>query len=230
MPDPVPAAGAAPAGSTTPPAAPPAPQGAGAPPAQPPQDPSKAAQPPETPKEQPKPAAAAELAIKLPEGKKADQKFLDGYVATAKKLGLSQEQAQGIADHFIAIESEQAKQWDGALKALTAKNDADLKADKDWGGAKYDATVKAADSALKQFFSEEGAKELAELGLQNRPWLRKGLALVRSLVSEDSVGDKKVAPAAGQETRLDQLKKMFPNSPQMFDPNAPLIPAGTPPA
>jgi hypothetical protein len=45
----------------------------------------------------------AELAIKLPEGKKADQKFLDGYVATAKKLGLSQEQAQGIADHFIAI-------------------------------------------------------------------------------------------------------------------------------
>jgi hypothetical protein len=217
--------------TTTPPAAPsPAATPPATPPAPPAQDPSKTAQPPETPKEQAPPATPAELVIKLPEGKKADQKLLDGFIAASKKAGLKQEQAQAIADHFIATETEQAKQLEGALKALTEKNDADLKADKDWGGSKYDATVKAADSALKQFFSEDGAKELAELGLQNRPWLRKGLALIRSLIAEDSVGDKTTKPPAAVQTREAELRRMFPNSPQMFDPNAPLVSSGTPPA
>jgi hypothetical protein len=177
-------------------------------------------QPPEPAKgadvDKTKPAAVAQLAIKLPDGVQADQKLLDGYVGAATKLGLSQEQAQGISDFFLAAQTEQAKGWDGALKAAIAKDEATLRADKDWGGANYDATTKAAESAEKQFFSEGWQKFLRELGAHNHPEYRKGLAFLRSLIAEDSVGDKRTAPGV-DNSRSAELKRMFPNSPQMFE-------------
>jgi hypothetical protein len=224
------AGGGSPAPSKTPPATPPAPQGAPAPQAQAPQQPAQAAQPPETPKPPAAPAKPADLAIKLPEGRKGNQKFIDGYLARAKELGYTQEQAQGMADYFFTAETTEAKGWESALKAHSEKNDATLKADPEWGGAKYDATVKAADSSLKQFFSEGFTKSMQDLGMHNDPDFRKGLALIRSLIAEDTVADKGKSAPVVDNSRAAQLKKMFPNSPQMFDQDAPIVQAGTPPA
>lgn len=177
-------------------------------------------QPPEPAKgadaDKAQPAAQVQLAIKLPDGVQADQKLLDGYIGAAKKLGLSQAQAQGISDYFIAAQTEQAKGWEGALKSAVAKDEATLRADKDWGGANYDATTRAAESALKQFFPESFAKTMQDLGMHRSPDFVRGLAYLRSLIAEDSVGDKRTAPGV-DNSRSAELKRMFPNSPQMFE-------------
>jgi len=155
----------------------------------------------------------AQLAIKLPDGAKVSPKFVDGYSSVAKKLGLSQEQAQGVVD-FLASHSAEGRQAEESAyqKQVTQEVDA-LKNDKQFGGQNYDATIKSGDSAMKQFFGEKFV-ERAKAGVISAtdPDFRKGLALIRSLISEDAVGDKQTNPPKAANTREAELRKMFPNS------------------
>lgn len=159
-----------------------------------------------------KAGAQAEIAIKLPDGTKADPKFVEAYVTTAKKHGLSQEQAQGVAEFMIETQKASNKAYEEALQRQVSKDTEALRADKEFGGVNFDKTVKARDSALAQFFGEETAKLVKELGLEANPGFAKGLARIRALVSEDTVGDKGAKPGAATTTREAELRKMFPHS------------------
>jgi hypothetical protein len=222
MPGETPAAAATPPAGTPPPSpvtgTPPAgqpvqPQGAPPPQAGAPQGSATPAQPPEPQKGQPAaPAAPAALAIKLPEGSKADPKLVEAYTAHAKKLGMTQEAAQGAWDWFSQAQAEGAKAFEGALQKQVATDVQTLMADKEFGGVNYTKTLAARDGALKDFFGDDVAKLFKDLGIDTNPGVAKGLARIRALVSGSSVGDKGGQPAAAMTTREAELRRMFPNS------------------
>lgn len=219
MPDPTPAAVTPPAGAPPPPpAAAPAPgqpvqpQGAPPPQAAAPSQPVQPAQPTDPPKEPPKGAAPqVEVAIKLPAGAEANPNAVkagEHYSAWAKSAGLSQEHAQKAFDYFV----ERSRESEGALQRQIVRDIDTLKADKEFGGANYDKTLAARDSALRHFFGEEVAKLFKDLGIDTNPGVAKGLARIRASISEDSIGDKGGSPPPAMNTREAELRKMFPNS------------------
>lgn len=86
------------------------------------------------------------------------------------------------------------------VQRLRDQDIATLKADKDFGGANYDATIKASQSSMTQFFGEDGAKILKASGLDNHPSIVKGLARIRKAIAEDTTAPPTTnpAPAGGQ--------------------------------
>src|SRR5207253_2790667 len=87
-----------------------------------------------------------------------------------------------------------------------------IKADKEFGGAKFDATVAGAKSAEAQFFGEEASKLFKELGIENHPALVKGLSRIRAAISEDNAAKVPSAQAPGPESIEAQYKRQFPKS------------------
>jgi hypothetical protein len=153
----------------------------------------------------------AQIAIKLPAGAEANPSAVEAgkhYGAWAKTAGLSQEHAQKAFDYFV----ERSRESEGALQKQIVKYIDTLKADKEFGGANYDKTLAARDSALKQFFGDEVGNLFKELGIDHHPGVAKGLARIRASISEDAVGDKGGKPAPGMTTREAELRRMFPNS------------------
>lgn len=187
-----------------PPAAPPAPAQTAAP----------AAQPPASPPPPPPPAtvrANGDVVIKLPEGAKVNEQRLSAFKSLAQKHGLSSQQAQAIVDDALASSLEDQKSLDATIAKQRQADLEALKADKDFGGAKYDQTVKQAQSAMRQFFGEETAKLFAALGVDNHPALVKGLARIRQAIAEDSIAGT-VQPGARAKTEEDRLRQMMPTS------------------
>lgn len=93
----------------------------------------------------------------------------------------------------LAPKLQQAAQQ--RLDQMRTKDVETLKADKEYGGVNYDATLKAAQSATAQFFGEEGSKVLKATGLDNHPAIVKGLARLRKAISEDSTKPPLINPA-----------------------------------
>jgi hypothetical protein len=99
-----------------------------------------------------KPGDQAQVVIKLPAGYEANPDAVEAgehYGAWAKsKLGLTQEHAQAAFDYFI----ERSKESEGALQKQIVRDIDALKADKEFGGANYDKTLAARDSAAEAVF------------------------------------------------------------------------------
>lgn len=209
-PPPVAAGAPPPASSNTPPAAAPASGPAGAPQGQPPADASKNA-----PADQGN-AAPAAFEIKLPEGAKFDDKVLGEFktLMSDEKL-TSAQRAQALIDLQWKQAQAQTKAANDAWEAQKLADVEALKTDKEFGGVKYDATVKAAQSALQQFGGEEASKLLTAFGLENNPAVVKLLARVRSAIAEDSLAGKS-GQAPQVNTREAQLQSRYDKSPTMF--------------
>jgi hypothetical protein len=60
-----------------------------------------------------RPATPLQLVIKAAGGSKADPKLVEAYTAHAKKLGMTQEAAQGAWDWFSQAQAEGAKAFEG---------------------------------------------------------------------------------------------------------------------
>lgn len=163
-----------------------------------------------------KQGATTPIVIKLPDGSKSDPKFVEAFVASATKHGLSQVQAQAVAEFLDQSQASGLKTLEGAFQQQLGKFDETLRADPQFGGTNFDKTTKARDSALKQFGDDDTAKFLEEMGANRHPGFSKMMARIRSLVSDDTVGDKGAKAGAAEETRMGELKRMFPNSPGMW--------------
>jgi hypothetical protein len=159
-------------------------------------------------------ATKADIAIKLPDGAKADAKFLDAFTGKAKVLGFSQDQAQGMAEFLMDAQQQGIKALEDGLKAQVAKEAEALRADKDFGGSNYDKTVKARDIAFERFSNKEVAEKWRKDGVISvtDPEFVKMCARFSALTSEDTVGDKGAKPGASVRTREDELRQQFPNS------------------
>ena len=125
----------------------------------------------------------------------------------AKELGLEGERAQKFLDSLASIDAARAKQLDEAFVAQDAKWAAELKADPEIGGEKFDAAMKDVRRALTRFGGtpEQGqtvsplAALLHQAGLGNNRVVLKAFAAIGRALADDSInGTAKPAPAAGE--------------------------------
>lgn len=136
--------------------------------------------------------AAAPLDLKLPDGLDAKHAAvapaLESIRNLAKEAKFSAEQAQKVVDAYgpalkaAVAQAEQLQKIEAERKEWPAQ----LRADKEIGGANYDASMKLAGQALTQF----GGKDLAALmqahGLGDNPLLVKFCVRVGKALGEDS--------------------------------------------
>ena len=158
-----------------------------------------AAEPSKEPAKEP-----AKVELKAPKGFEPHFEALSKH---AQELGLEGEKAQKFIDSIAAVDGARAKQLDEALAAQDAKWAAELKADPEIGGPKFDAAIKDASRALARFGGKpaEGQKVaplaalLHQAGLGNHPLVLKAFAAIGRAMADDTIaGTSKAAPAAGE--------------------------------
>lgn len=147
--------------------------------------------------------------FKLPEGVEADKEALEGFKALAKELKLPQAAAQKLVDfQAAAIAKAQAasqKAWD----EVQAKWVSEAKADKDFGGANFDANIALAKKAKAAFGDEDFSSVLDQTGVGNNPAMIRFLVKVAKTIKEDDILTGG-APAAPK----DVAARMFPSMAQ----------------
>ena len=138
--------------------------------------------------EEQKPTGAPEAYadFNLPEGIEIDKGVLDGVKAQFKAAGYTQEQAQAAIDLHIANQTEQQEVFLQTRKEWVNE----IKADKEFGGDKFDTTVKGAQLALRKFDADGKMVELLETsGFGDHPGVIKFLARIHQAMGEDKVFD-----------------------------------------
>ncbi len=140
------------------------------------------------------------------EGKALDTGLADDIKATAKELGLTQSQAQKLAD--LALKRTESAQSQQAEMLAQARDEwaGQAKADKEFGGDAIEANLATARKALDTFGTPELKALLNESGLGNHPEVIRFFYRSGKAISEDRVIR---GGAAGQPT--DPAKRMFPN-------------------
>ncbi len=145
-----------------------------------------------------KPAAPEKYEFTPPEGQELDANALAVFEPIAKELGLSQEQAQKLVDIYPQIQQQQAEAWSKQVADWGEQ----VKADKEIGGDKFNASVGAAQRALDQFGNPELREYLNASGLGNHPALVRFCAKVGKAMAEDTF----VVPnQGGQRSAADVL-------------------------
>ncbi len=148
--------------------------------------------------------------FKLPEGMEADKEALGTFQKVAQELDLSQGQAQKLVDFqakFMSdFVSKQAKAWNDQ----TANWLKEAKADKEIGGANFQAKVEKGKAAITKFGSGKFTQLLDTYGLGNHPEVIRFMSKVGEELGEDTITtDGK--PAGEAKSRAERL---FPNHPR----------------
>ena len=155
----------------------------------------------------------------LPEGIKLEGDDLQAFKDAAASAKLTQEQAQGLVDmHAKALQQAQQQQYD-AWYQTQRDWQAQVKADPDFGGAKFEAeTLPAIAKAIQEFApTPEAEKALRQAfsftGAGNNPEIVRFMARVgKSLMEGGHVGG---APALGDGGKS-AAAKLYPNNPSGY--------------
>lgn len=140
-----------------------------------------------TPPSEQKPVGAPEkYEFKFPEGVSVDAAMLAKFEPILKEAGLSQEQAQKLADVQLEFKQQEAKAQQDAWVAQLATWAEEVRTDKEIGGQKFDENLKAAQSALARFGSPELKQLLDSTGLGNHPELVRLCAKIGKAMAEDT--------------------------------------------
>lgn len=130
-----------------------------------------------------KPAGAPEAyEFKAPEGHKFDEQVIEEYSAVAKELNLSQEAAQKMLDRLAPRMAERQVERVAEVRKEWAEAS---RADKEFGGAKYDENLGVANKAFEQFASPELQSLLKETGLTANPEVIRTFYRIGKAISED---------------------------------------------
>lgn len=146
--------------------------------------------------------------LQMPEGVEVDQELLDALGGDFKDLGLTNAQAQQLADKFIDVQS---KRMEGRSKAWseTVSGWVDTaKADKEIGGDKWDGTVKDAQRAVNTLGTPELKEYLNTSFGGNHPELIRFMAKVGAMIKEDNPA---AGGAEGRGKPADPAHVLFPN-------------------
>lgn len=191
---------AAPQPATAAPAAAPAPEAASA---QPP-----AATPPAASTTQTQPAVPESYSdFTMPEGLALDADVGNDLKAFAKEKGLSQAEAQKLADMGAAAVQKTQAAYQAQLEKMQAQWVSDSRADKEFGGDRLSENLAVAKRALDSFGSPELAKLLDESGLGNHPEIIRYNFRVAQAISEDRLVPGSTKPASAADAR-----SFYPNS------------------
>ncbi len=155
-------------------------------------------------KEGDKPAGAPEAyeAFVMPEGYALDEQLLGEFTPVLKELNLSQEAAQKVMDFAPKlIERTVAETQDAVLEQVGLKDHntwaASAKADKEFGGDKFDENLGIAKKAIEAFGTPELRDVLRKTGLGNHPEVLRAFYRAGKAISEDNFvpGGKTTTPA-----------------------------------
>lgn len=179
---------ATPAGQAPPPAV--------AAPAQPAADAKPADQPPADAKkadDAPQGAPEAYADFTAPEGTKFNDAVMGDFKSLAKQHNLSQEAAQAFVDLGAKQATGQVEALRNSIIEAQAKWAVDTKADKEYGGDKFDENMALGRKVRETFGTPELDKLLDETGLGNHPEVNRFFIRFGKAISEDKLvpGGKK---------------------------------------
>ena len=139
-------------------------------------------------------------AFKFPEGTQVDMEVAKEYAELAKSLGLTQEQAQGQIGFYQKAQEQM-------IAKVSEQWSAQSKADKEFGGDKFDENLAIASKAIDAFATPELKGLLNSTGLGNNPDMIRAFYRAGLLLKEDSVVTGEVAV-----TKTNDPKLLYPNS------------------
>ena len=145
----------------------------------------------------------------LPDHDLVGKDFADAQRELYHKQGLSKEQAKHVYESTL----NQIKEGADVLKAAKqeARKETETQLRKELGD-KYQPTLEAAQQALKRFATKDDIEYLDKTGLGDDPGMIKLFASIQEKIADDSL----IGGQAGVSGPSDELKKRFPNSPQMW--------------
>lgn len=140
----------------------------------------------------------------VPEGfESLDEKLIEQFSPIAKKLNLTQEQAQELVNLYAgSIKTQQ----DTYVEQMAGWAD-QVKKDPEIGGAKFQESIVAAQKVITKYGSNEFKDFLNKSGLGNHPELIKMFAKVGKDFSEDSF----VPPAGAEKKEKTAAEMLYPN-------------------
>lgn len=146
------------------------------------------------------------MALRLPDGFKPDATF-EKFQETAGKHGMKQEAAQEVFDLYVsARQAQEAAANDVRNKWATA-----LQADKEIGGAAFEASKVEAKKAMTRFASPELQSFLHNTGLGNHPELVRAFVKIGKALGEDTLdGATKSNHATEPQSQEARLRARFP--------------------
>ncbi len=155
---------------------------------------------------EPKPAAAPfdPAALSVPEGFEVDPGILAEFADKAKAMNLSQAQAQELVDLQIKVGRAQMEQHVQVRQSWVAE----LKADPEFGGTKFDSTVEDARAVMRRFDKDGKVLEmLSSSGAGDNPHIIKMLANIKRSISEDQFVDER----GGNTSEKSLTERMWPD-------------------
>jgi hypothetical protein len=155
-------------------------------------------------------AAPVEYEFKLPEGVDLKGEALDELKAFAKEKGLTQEEAQKLADLGAKQAQGFAAQVVAQQKEATAKWAEETTSDKEIGGDKLPENLAVAKQALDKFGSPALKALLNQSGLGNHPEVVRFMVKAGKAISEDG---RIISGDAGQSDRAKTPleNRLYPN-------------------
>ena len=125
----------------------------------------------------------------LPEGYEYDEKLAGDFGGVAKELGLSQDKAQKLVDHYIQLTQKAIQVHNERSAQISEEWKTSAETDKEYGGAKFAENIAVAQKALESFGTPELTKHLNESGLGNHPEIIRFCWKVGKLLSDDHQPD-----------------------------------------
>lgn len=142
------------------------------------------------------------------EGKALDASLADDIKATAKELGLTQSQAQKMAD--LALKRTEAAQTQQAELLTQARTEwaETAKSDSEFGGDTLSENLGIARKALDTFGTPELKALLNESGLGNHPEVIRVFYRAGKAISDDRI----VTGGVGASAQQGDARRLYPNS------------------
>jgi hypothetical protein len=133
------------------------------------------------------PAKAPEkYEFKFPEGVTLDQGLMEQFEPVARELGLTNEQAQKLADLHLMSRTQELERHKAEFNSMMQGWASSAKSDKEIGGEKFDGTLAAAKLAVDKFGTPELKQALNDSGLGNHPEVIRVFARIGKAIGDDS--------------------------------------------
>lgn len=145
--------------------------------------------------------------LTMPEGIEVDQELVEALGPDFHEMGLTNRQAQQLADRFIEIQGRRGKAaseaWAGRVQGWAD----DARRDREIGGAKWAGTVGSAQRALSRLGTPALREYLNTSGGGNHPEMIRIFAKVGSMIQEDNPPN---GGAGGNGRKAETAHLMFP--------------------
>jgi hypothetical protein len=162
----------------------------------------------DTPGEDGQPSQDTYADFAIPEGMTLDESVLSEAAPLFKEMGLNQEQAQQLVDVYAKqVQAGMQQQIDDFNQLKNDWRDQSMN-DNEFGGDKFDESVKIAQSAIAKYGTPEFKQLLEDHGMGNHPEVVRFMVKVGNTLKEDVPGTTGDNPAPAK----DRASIMYPDS------------------